>query len=254
MLLHDLTAYLDTFLDHARFSGDHSLNGLQVEGAAAVQTVALAVDASQTAIDGALAAGAELLLTHHGLFWGRALPLAGMIGKRVRTLMRNDLSLYVSHLPLDAHPQVGNNAEILRLLELTSEAPFGEYRGATLGFIGALATPLALEDFLERVRTRLGTPASELRVWGQPAGPLRRVAVVSGGAAGEIDAAIAAGCDALLTGEPAYGAVFPALELGVPLICAGHYYTETLGVQALGAHLEREFGLTPVFVPGPVGL
>ncbi len=253
MQLRELTAYLDTFLNHSRFS-DSSLNGLQVEGRATVQTVALAVDAAQATIEQAIAADADLLLTHHGLFWGRPVPITGMLGRRIGALLRAGLSLYVSHLPLDAHPTVGNNAVLVRALGLADPQPFGEYRGNSIGFIASSAEPLSLEALLARIHERLGTPQAELRVWGQREQPIKKIGIISGGAANNIEDAIAAGCDAYITGEPNYGAIFPAVEDGVPLICAGHYYTETGGVQALGAHLEQEFGLRTLFLPGPVGL
>ncbi|HYF64467.1 MAG TPA: Nif3-like dinuclear metal center hexameric protein [Herpetosiphonaceae bacterium] len=253
MQLAELTRYLDGYLNNAAYA-DSSLNGLQVEGRAEVGTVALAVDASLAAIDGAAAGGADLLLTHHGLFWGRREALTGWLGRRVRRLMTAEISLYTSHLPLDAHLEVGNNAELLRVLGWESAGPFGAYKGKTLGFVATPPAALSLGDLSAHIAARLEIPDGELRTWGAAARPIRRIGVISGGAAESIAEAIAAGCDALLTGEPNYGSTFPAIEEGVPLICAGHYHTETLGVKALGAHLEARFGLQTFFIPDPVGV
>ena len=253
MELLELVAYLDNYLNHERYT-DSSLNGLQVEGRSEVATIALAVDASQAAIDQAVEQGADLLLTHHGLFWGRPTALCGMMGRRVKRLMQADVSLYVSHLPLDAHPEVGNNAELVRLLGLAGAEPFGEYRGATIGFIAQAEPGLRLSQLVERITTQLGTPAAEMRVWGEPAGLIKRIGIISGGAASSIEEAIAAGCDAFITGEPSYGSLFPAIEQQVPLICAGHYYTETVGLQALGRQLEAACGVSTFFIAEPVGL
>ncbi len=249
----DLTTYLDSYLRHASIP-DVSLNGLQVEGRAEVGTIALAVDASLVAIEGAIAAGADLLLTHHGLFWGRAVPLRGWLGQRIKRLMQSDVSLYTSHLPLDCHPEIGNNAELARLLGWERGAPFGEFKNVSVGFITTAPQPLGLSELLGHIASTLNIPASEIRTWGSPERPIQRIAVVSGGAASNIEEAISAGCDALLTGEPDYGATFPAIESGVPLICAGHYHTETVGIQALGAHLAARFGLRTCFIPGPTGI
>jgi dinuclear metal center YbgI/SA1388 family protein len=253
MQLAELTRYLDGYLNNAAYA-DSSLNGLQVEGRALVTTVALAVDASMAAIDGAVAGGADLLLTHHGLFWGRPEPLTGWLGRRVRRLMTADLSLYTSHLPLDAHAEVGNNAELLRILGWGAAGPFGAYKGKTLGFIATPPRPLSLDELTAHIAASLEIPAGELRTWGAASRPIGRIGVISGGAAESIGEAIAAGCDALLTGEPNYGATFPAIEQGVPLICAGHYHTETVGVRALGAHLAARFGLKTFFVADPTGV
>lgn len=253
MQLAELTTYLDHYLNHASFP-DASLNGLQVEGRAEVQTIGLSVDASLAAIEAALAGGADLLLTHHGVFWSRVEPLKGWLGQRVKRLMQHDLSLYTSHLPLDAHPDVGNNAELARLLGWQLGRPFGEFKNVRVGFIATAPQPLTLDTLIAHVATTLAVSTQEIRVWGQTTRSIQQVAIVSGGAASNIDEAITAGCDAFLTGEPDYGATFPAIESSVPLICAGHYHTETVGVQALGAHLSARFGLKAFFIPGPTGI
>ena len=253
MELSALTHYLDDQLKHSVYS-DTSLNGLQVEGRAEVQTVALAVDASLAAIEAAIAGNADVLLTHHGLFWGRAQPLTGWLGQRIRRLMLTNMSLYTSHLPLDAHPELGNNAQLARVLGWANIAPFGDYKGQPIGVLAMTPQPLDLTECTAHIARSLAIPTTEIRVWGATKRPIRRIGIISGGAADSISEAIAAGCDAFLTGEPNYAAIFPAIEQGVPLLCAGHYHTETLGVQALGAHLSAHFGLQTWFVPGPTGI
>ena len=253
MQLAELTRYLDEYLKHGAYS-DSSLNGLQVEGRAEINTVALAVDASLVAIEAAIAGNADVLLTHHGLFWGRAEPLVGWLGRRIRRLMLAHVSLYTSHLPLDAHPEVGNNAQLARVLGWEIIAPFGEYKGKTIGVVATPPQPLGLAECTAHLARSLAIPLADVRVWGTSQRPIQRIGIISGGAADTISQAIAADCDAFLTGEPNYGAIFPAIEEGVPLICAGHYNTETLGVQALGAHLSDRFGLQTFFVAAPTGI
>lgn len=253
MHLHELTRYLDEYLNNAGYS-DASLNGLQVEGRGEVQTIALAVDASLQAINAAIEGNADLLLTHHGLFWGAAQPLTGWFGRRIRHLMTHNLSLYTSHLPLDAHPEVGNNIQLAKLFGWHDVAPFGTYKNKTIGYIATLKTGLHQTELLDLIETKLHLHDGELRVWGATDKLIKRVGIVSGGAATTIDEAITAHCDAFITGEPNYGATFPAIESNVPLICAGHYHTETLGVQALGKHLEDQFGLKTFFIDAPTGV
>ncbi len=253
MQLTELVRYLDGYLQTAKFR-DASLNGLQVEGRDEVKTIALAVDASLQAIEAAIAGDADLLLTHHGLFWGNAQPLVGWLGRRIKRLMGADCSLYTSHLPLDAHGEVGNNAQLLKLLGWEMVQPFGDYRGQMLGFIGQLTTPLSIEGLVSHIKTTLAIPENEIKVWGQTPRGIRRVGVLSGDGASELEQALREGCDALLTGETNYAAVFPSIEADIPLICAGHYHTETLGVKALGAHLEQTFRVKTFFVDVPTGV
>ncbi len=245
-----LVSYLDGYL-RVTEAKDWSENGLQVEGGAEVGSLALAVDASYAAIEGAVAAGAQMLIVHHGLFWGKPLRIVGAHRRRIKALLNADCSLYASHLPLDRHPEVGNNAELARLLGLQIVEPLCEAFGAPVGFVAESAEPLSLDGLADRFRTAIGEP---LLV--QPGGPtiIRRVGLMSGGGAGEIGAAVAAGCDAYVTGETSHGAYHEAVEQGINVIYGGHYATETLGVRALARHLEERYGLPWTFIEGPTGL
>ncbi|HET6362356.1 MAG TPA: Nif3-like dinuclear metal center hexameric protein, partial [Gemmatimonadota bacterium] len=174
-----LVAYLDEFLDTAAWT-DKSLNGLQVEGAERVSKVALATDTAQATIDMAIDAGAELMIAHHGLFWGRVEPVTGPLRARLASLLRADLSLYVSHLPLDAHTEVGNNAVLARLLELRDLEPFGSWGSGAIGVMGRLPETLDRAGLAARLEALLGERPQVL-----PFGTdvIARVAVVSGAAA-----------------------------------------------------------------------
>jgi dinuclear metal center YbgI/SA1388 family protein len=239
MQLAPLVAYLDEYLDIGAFD-DASVNGLQVEASVEVTRLAVAVDASLDAVDGAGAAGAELLLCHHGLLWGQARPIRGVLGRRVRRLLRRGVSLYGVHLPLDAHPEVGNNAVLARQLALEDPQPFGRYRGKDLGISGRLPTPMAPEALLARLEEWVGPALGT--VWAGPEA-VRNVAVVSGAAANTIEEIEGGDVQLLITGEPDHTAAVFARDLGVHLVFLGHHATETFGVVALAEHLQRRFEL-----------
>lgn len=250
--LSTLLAHLTTLLDPARFE-DHCVNGLQVPGAEQVETLATGVSAHAELFELAARAHADLLLVHHGLFWGdgfRAIdkPLA----RRLRILFDNHIALAAYHLPLDAHPELGNNALLADALQATDRTPFALHRGQPIGFLATLpGDGQAPDDLFARTAAITGR---EPLVF--DAGPPRvqRVAIVSGAGADYLDDAAAAGAHALLTGEVSERCMAAAREAGLHLIAAGHYATETFGVRALGEHLQEHFGLRHVFldVPNPV--
>jgi len=246
----ELTDYLATYLDAASFE-DYCPNGLQVEGAAEVKKIALGVTASVNMIRGAVEIGADTILVHHGIIWRGAHPTyKGGYRERVRLLLEHDLNLYGFHLPLDAHPEVGNNVSLARKLGLTDCAPFGAYNGRTIG-IRARAGGIDRGELVERVRRELGR---EPLAFG--AGPERidSVGIITGGAQGEVLQAIAEGLDAYVTGEVSEQSFHTAVEEGIHFIAAGHHATESWGVQSLGAHLAQRFGVEVDFVdvPNPV--
>ena len=245
----ELVAYLDRYLRIAEVP-DSSPNGLQVQGADRVARVAYAVDASVQTIRAAQKADADFLVVHHGLWWGKHVPITGTMHARVAALIHADVSLYAAHLPLDCHPKVGNNVELARLLGLRTREDFGEYRGVRIGVIAEAARPLTRASFAERVAKTLGARTGIL-----PCGPakVRRVAIVSGGGAMLAEDAARAGCDTLLTGETAHSAVHPAREASINLVFGGHYATETVGLEALRRHVARRFRLTGVFLSAPTG-
>ena len=246
MRLADLVSWLDETLD-ARSFKDYGPNGLQVIGADEVTHLASAVSISLDVIERAIADGAQALLVHHGLFWQGDDPVIGMLERRrLQTMFAGDLSLLAYHLPLDAHPTLGNNALLADLLGLVDRAPFGEHGGVLLGVQGALPAPTPVSDVAAVLSTQLGSTPLVL-----PGGdhPVRTVGIVSGGAAKDIRQAAAAGLDAFITGEPREDSAYIAAELGVHLIAAGHNATETVGVQALAAAAAERFDITTAFLP-----
>jgi|DewCreStandDraft_2_1066082.scaffolds.fasta_scaffold00026_5 dinuclear metal center YbgI/SA1388 family protein len=248
----DLLRFLDEYLDTPKMQ-DYGPNGLQVPGAREIQRVALGVDASLAFLQRAAAWGAQAALVHHGLFWQRGpLGITERLKARLKVLFDHDMNLIAYHLPLDRHPEVGNNAELVRLLGLQrSEQPFGAHAGTYLGAIGIADPPLPLEVLVARlVQTLHNRPL--IMPYGPD--PLHRIGIVSGAGAAHLDEAIGAGLDAFLTGEPSEPSQEIAREAGITFIAAGHYATETVGVQALGRVLEDRFNLECCFfdVPNPV--
>lgn len=245
----ELVAYLDEYLAAAGWR-DKALNGLQVEGRETVARVGLATDAAMATFALAEQARVDFLIVHHGLFWGAPVPIVGPMRARVAALLDCGISLYASHLPLDGHAEVGNNAVLARLLGLEDLQPFGVWDGRAIGCSGRLAQPLEPIELAGRLEALLGAKPDVL-AFGR--GTIERVAVVSGDAAELVEEAARAGLDALVTGETRHQAWHPALESGIHLIFAGHYATETVGVRALGDHLAERFGLETVFLDVPTG-
>jgi dinuclear metal center YbgI/SA1388 family protein len=226
-----------------------AFNGLQVASSGAVRRIAVAVDAVRTTIDAAVARGVDLLIVHHGLFWDGNPRVTERRYARLKRLMDADVAVYSAHLPLDVHPEVGNNAVLARALGIEIDGTVGAYRGYPIGVMGRLE--IRREALVARLDDLLGG-----RVRMVPGGPERtaRVGVVTGGAASEIEAARAAGVDTFVTGEGSHHNYFDAEEGGINLLLGGHYATETWGVRALGAHLEAEFDLPWTFIDHPTGL
>jgi dinuclear metal center YbgI/SA1388 family protein len=250
MRLEEVVAYLDQYLrlrDVPDYPG--AVNGLQVESSGEVTRVAVAVDAAQATIDAAVLAGASLLIVHHGLLWDGNRPVTGRRYRRLRALLDADLALYAAHLPLDSHPEVGNNAVLARELGIEVAGALGEYKGKAIGVWGTI--DVSREALAARLDHTLGC-----RIKLVPGGPerIRRVGVVTGGAGDELEAARALDLDAFITGEGAHHNYFDAEEGGINLYLGGHYATEVWGVRALGAHLEERFGLPWSFIDHPTGL
>jgi dinuclear metal center YbgI/SA1388 family protein len=250
MELSELSRYLDEFL-RVQEVPDYpaALNGVQVANSGRVERIAVAVDAVQATIGRAVEWGADLLLVHHGLFWDGNQPVTGRRYRRLKTLLDADLAVYGAHLPLDVHPEIGNNAVLARALGIEVEGTFGEYKGHPLGVWGRLE--MRREALCARLDGVLGA-----RVRMVPGGPERvhRVGVITGGAGEMIHAARAAGLDAFVTGEGSHHHFFEAEEGGINLFLGGHYATEVWGVRALARHLEERFGLAWTFVDHPTGL
>jgi dinuclear metal center YbgI/SA1388 family protein len=248
--LADLSSYLDQYLRISEVPDEpNALNGLQVENSGRVERLAAAVDACQATIDAAAARGANLLIVHHGLFWGGLQPIAGRQACRLRRLFEGDVALYAAHIPLDCHPDVGNNVVLARLLGIAVAGSFGDYRGTPIGVWGTLEADRA--TLVERVRTALGVAPMLI-----PGGPdrIRRVGVITGAGGNLIGAARDAGLDTYVTGEGAHHTYFDAEEWGLNVLYAGHYATETVGIKALAAHLAARFRLPWDFLDHPTGL
>lgn len=237
-----LESHLAGLLAVDRFR-DYGPNGLQVEGRATVRKLVSGVTASLAFIEAAIAEGADALLVHHGLFWrGQDGRVTGWMRQRLGRLLAADVSLFAYHLPLDAHAELGNNAQLGARLGLVADGRFGEQ---DLGFIGGAADLPDAAALAARVAKALGRAPLLLPGDGRP---LRRVAWCTGGAQGHFEAGIAAGADAFITGELSEPQAHIARETGAAFLACGHHATERYGVQAVGEHLAREFGLAHRFI------
>lgn len=238
----EIESYLNQCLAVDRFK-DYGPNGLQVEGRPEIHRLVSGVTASLALIDAAIEAQADALLVHHGLFWrGHDGRLTGWLKTRVQRLMQHDINLLAYHLPLDAHPQWGNNARWGAQLGWEADGRFGDQ---DLGFLAHAGQALGVDALAAQVAQRLGRVPVVLPGDGRP---LRRVAWCSGGAQGYFEAAIAAGADVYLTGEISEPQAHLARETGVAFLACGHHATERYGAPALGAHLASQFGLKHQFI------
>lgn len=248
--LTEIVAFLDTELKISEIPDyPGALNGLQLESEAKVSRVVAAVDASLPVIEKAIAANAQLLLVHHGMFWQGAQTVTGAFYRKLKMAMDAGLAIYSAHLPLDVHPEWGNNACLARALGLTDTRPFMDWKGLATGLRGDV--DMCRKDLVERVGRAVGAAVHLC-----PGGPekIRRIGVVTGGAGSQVAEAAAAGVDTFVTGEGPHWSYPLAEELGVNLIYAGHYATETFGVKALAEALKKRFMLDWDFVDHPTGL
>ena len=249
--LHEIVEFLDEFLEVDRIpDAPGARNGLQVDARSPVERICAAVDACQTTIEAAAQDGAQLLLVHHGLFWGDPLPVTGRTYRRLKALFDADLALYSAHAPLDVHPEIGNNSLLARALGFEIEGRFGSWMG--LDDIGVWsAVDLSLDELTGRIGSVCDTQPFVIR-----GGPthVHRVGIITGGADSSIEDAHAAGLDTFVTGEGSHHSFHDAMELGVNVVYAGHYATEVLGVKSLAELLARRFDLSWSFVDHPTGL
>jgi len=261
--LRKLVTYLDAFLRIREIPDDaNALNGLQVENSGTVSRIVAAVDASQATFDGLVipgasraAAGPTLLLVHHGMFWDGNQPVSGRRYRRLRSLLAQDAALYAAHIPLDLHPEVGNNVVLARELGLTDLTPFGTHKGVDIGLAGVAPAGLTTRTALvSRLASLLRISPDNIRIIAGGGESVGRIGVITGGAGSAIAQARAAGCDAYITGEGAAHTYFDAMEAGLNVFYAGHYATETVGVRALADHLGERFGLPWEFHDHPTGM
>lgn len=245
--LSELTDYLEQYLRPAQYQ-DYCPNGLQVEGRPGIARLVTGVSACQRLLDEAIAWGADAVLVHHGYFWrGEAPQIVGMKRRRLATLLANDVSLLGYHLPLDAHPQVGNNACLGKLMGIHPDKQESLQPGVpgAVGNIGSLPQEVSAADFVALLASITGR--SPLHV-GAPDARVRRIAWCTGAAQGHIEAALVAGADLFVTGEASEQTVHIAREEGIQFVAAGHHATERYGVQALGEHLAAQFPLQHRFI------
>lgn len=246
-----LVAYLDGFLA-AREGSDFGPNGLQVEGRPRVHKLVTGVSSCVQLFARARAAGADAVLVHHGLFWeGQPRTLTGFRYRQVAELIESGMSLIAYHLPLDRHPDVGNNALAARAFGLAGVEPFGEHAGLPIGCKGRFPAPAPAARLVELCRAVFGQEPLAF-LFGRE--PVASVGLISGGGQREVYEAIAQGLDAYVTGEASEWVMNVARDAGIHYLAAGHYATERLGVRALGEHLAHRFGIEVEFidVPNPV--
>ncbi|RXT63469.1 Nif3-like dinuclear metal center hexameric protein [Pseudomonas syringae] len=248
--LSTLVEEADRYLNSARIQ-DYCPNGLQVEGRPQVMRIVSGVTASQALLDAAVDAQADLVLVHHGYFWKGENPcVVGMKQRRLKTLLKHDISLLAYHLPLDVHPEVGNNVQLARQLDITVEGPLDPENPRVVGLIGSLSEPVTARDFARRVQDALGR--EPLLIEGSQM--IRRVGWCTGGGQNYIDQAVLEGVDLFLSGEASEQTFHSARENDISFVAAGHHATERYGVQALGDYLARRFALEHIFIdcPNPI--
>jgi dinuclear metal center YbgI/SA1388 family protein len=241
----DLLNAFDTLLQPARFQ-DYGPNGLQVEGRAGIRNIVSGVTASRALIEAAIAAQADAIFVHHGLFWrGQSGCVTGWMKQRLALLLAHDINLYAYHLPLDAHPELGNNAQLGLQLGLTATARFGEQ---DLGFIGGRTDGGSFDNAAElakRLETVLKRPVAQVE---RAPAAIKKIAWCTGGAQGYFEAAIAAGADAFITGEISEPQAHYAREMGVAYLACGHHASERYGAPAVAGQVAAQFGLAHKFI------
>lgn len=253
MTREELVEELDRTLKIASFPDDPSNNGLQIEGAPEVKRILFGVDASLALFEYAAANQFDFVFVHHGISWGgEPRRFTGIHAKRFRILFRSGISLYGAHLPLDAHPTLGNNARLAELAGLSRVEPFCNYHGCNIGLLGCTKTFLKAAELTDKLGTELKTKPRLIADEGRA---LKRIAVVSGnGGMDALEQAASAGADLLITGEFQHEMFHPACELPMPTLALGHYATETLGPKAVMEYIERKFDLFCAFADFPTSL
>jgi dinuclear metal center YbgI/SA1388 family protein len=252
----ELVRYLDDILETAAVPDyPNAVNGLQFSNRGKVTGIAASVDFSGRAVAAAVSAGADLLLVHHGMFWSGVRPITGPAYERIRTLLEHDIAVYSSHLPLDRHPAFGNNVLLSEQLGLNASGEFASFKGRSIGVRGE--SDVATSEIVSRARkfaeshggTVVATPFAESRRTSRWA-----ICTGAGASAETLEEAVATGVDTLIVGEGPHWTAVEAAEVGLTIVYAGHYATETLGVAALGKHLADRFGLELTLVSAPTGL
>ncbi len=255
MTLNDLDLYFRSFLNFENFMKDPSKNGIQVQNtnpeSDTITKVAFAVDACFETIEKTISCGAQVLMVHHGIFWGHEQPLIAGHYKRLKALIENNIALYACHIPLDANEAVGNNYGLARKVELNNLEPFGVWNNMTIGVKGSFDSPVTMDVLTKRLLPENQEP---LVTFSFGKKEIRKIAIVSGGAEDLLFEAIAEGMDAYITGELSHESYHCAKEACMNVIAGGHYNTETMGVMLLADKLAKEKNLETVFLEVPTGL
>src|SRR5437764_7320751 len=249
-LLDEIVSHADAYLRIAEIGDwDNALNGLQIENSGRVTKIGAAVDVSTRVLSAAAKKDVDLLIVHHGLFWPGLQPVTDALQRQLKLAFENDIALYGAHLPLDVHPKVGNNAQLAASLGLKSTRPFLEEKGQLIGLKANASR--SRDELIRQLRNAVGSPVKAFNF-----GPktTRVIGIVTGGAGSEIYRVASEKIDTFLTGEAPHWAAVAAEELGINLLLAGHYATETFGVKALAAHLSKRFKIPWTFIDFPTGL
>lgn len=241
--LSEITGFLDKELRITEIE-DTSLNGLQVEGKGEISKIGFAVDGSYETLLSAKEAGCDMLITHHGMFWGKPEAISGVIYQKLKVLIENQISLYAAHLPIDIHPDVGNNAQLSKIILGSCGRQIGDY-----GYITEIE--IELSEVIRRIENRLRT---KCKVYSCGKENLKKVALSSGGGASMLSLAIKEGADLFITGEPRLSSYHLAKESGTNLIFCGHYATETVGIKALMDEIQKRFDVDCLFLDLPVDI
>jgi dinuclear metal center YbgI/SA1388 family protein len=249
-LLSEIVSYTGRFL-RIRDVGDwdNALNGLQIENSGRVARIGAAVDVSTRVLSEAAKQGVDLLIVHHGLFWSGLQPIRGALRRQLRIAFENDIALYSAHLPLDAHPRVGNNAQLVAALGLKAAQPFLEEKGQPVGL--KIWASLPRRELVRKLERALNGP---IKIFGFGPKQTGAIGVVTGAAGSEIYRVADEGIDTFITGEAPHWAAVVAEELGMNLLLGGHYATEVFGVKALAAHLSKRYKVPWEFIDYPTGL
>ena len=248
--LSDIVSYTDDFLRISDVGDwDNALNGLQIENSGRVTSIGAAVDVSTRALTEAQKRGVDLLIVHHGLFWPGLRPIQGALRRQLRIAFENDVALYSAHLPLDIHPKIGNNTQLVAALGLKSPQPFLEEKGQPVGL--KIRASLSRSELVRKLQKVLNGP---VKVFDFGPKQTRAIGVVTGAAGSEIYRVADDGIDTFITGEAPHWAAVAAEELGMNLLLGGHYATEVFGVKALAAHLSKRFRIPWEFIDCPTGL
>ena len=249
-LLSDIVNHTNDFLRIREIGDwDNALNGLQIENSGGVTKIGAAVDASTRVFETAVKQKVDLLIVHHGLFWPGLQPVTGVLRRQLEFAFENNIALYSAHLPLDLHPQVGNNAQLAATLGLGSNQPFFEEKGQ---LIGLKASASWSRDELDRkLEKALSSPVKTFMFGPKKTGI---IGIITGGAGSEIYKVAQERIDTFITGEAPHWAAVAAEELGMNLLLGGHYATEVFGVKALAAHLSKRFKIPWVFIDRPTGM